>query len=338
LRQRIAKRRLPRLCKANVWRAEQDCKTVMQNTDGPVVIAIPSYRRPDGLARLLASIEAQVCDIPDKDILVIVAENDLAGQQALALVAARAPQFRFALHGYLSAARGISNARNALLRHGFGTHKARVLAMLDDDQWIEPDWLQHMVTAQTALGADVLRCHEVADFMGAPKSWVHDLAMYRRDIMPTGPIDLVYAANGVMISHRVMQIMPNPQFDDAYSFTGGEDSEFFARLQAAGGSFAFCAQAVVHECYPPERQTLAYIHKRIEWLATVGMARRLRRNPSLWFAGVVVLGQILGAGVGVLGLALTFYSVRLRQPAMRRLMRVRGNLRAVLGRAIDMYR
>jgi glycosyltransferase involved in cell wall biosynthesis len=308
------------------------------NTNIILAIGIPSFRRADGLEKCLQSLARQITTLADTQIVVIVAENDLDRQEALALVAQMAPSFRFALFGYLSDARGISPARNALLHHGFVTHGATALAMIDDDQWVEPDWIERMYHTLQAQEADVVGCTVLPDFMGTPHTWVQEYGIFHRKTSPTGPVQMIYATCGVMLSSRLMAKMARPAFDAAYSFTGGGDTDFFLRLKDAGGVFAVCAEAVAHECYPPDRQTLAYINQRTERLSMTNMTTRLRRKNSIAFALVAFLGETLNMAVATIAFACTFYSLKLRQTAVRRFLRARGKMRALLGASFEMYR
>lgn len=309
-----------------------------QHSRMTLAIGIPSFRRVDGLALCLQSIEQQITTLDDAQIVVIVAENDLDQQGALALVAQMAPNYRFALHGYLSDARGISPARNALLHHGFVTHGAKALAMIDDDQWIAPDWIDRMYHTLQAQDADVVGCKVLPDFMGVSQNWVQDHGIFHRPTPPTGPVNMIHATCGVMLASRVMTKMARPVFDSAYSFTGGGDTEFFLRLKDAGGVFAVCAEAVAHECYPPDRQTLAYVHQRTERLSMTNMTTRLRRKNSPTFAMGVFLVEVINMAFAAITFACTFYSLKLRQTAVRRFLRARGKMRALVGASFEMYR
>jgi glycosyltransferase involved in cell wall biosynthesis len=317
-----------------IWKAHN----MSPNTNITLAIGIPSFRRVDGLELCLQSVAKQITSINDMQIVVIVAENDLDRQGSLSLVAQMAPNYRFALHGYLSDARGISPARNALLHHGFATHGANALAMIDDDQWIEPDWVERMYHTLQAQDADVVGCKVLPDFMGVPQNWVQEHGIFQRPTPHTGLVKMISATGGVMLSSRIFNRMPRPVFDDAYSFTGGGDSEFFFRLKDAGSVFAVCAEAVAHECYPPDRQTLAYVHQRTERLSMTAMTTRLRRKNSNAFALRVFFVEVIDMALAAIAFPCTFYSGKLRQSAVRRFLRARGKMRAILGASFEMYR
>lgn len=303
-----------------------------------IVIGIPTYRRLDGLQRCLNSISEQVTSIPDNQISVIVAENDLDNQEAMALVAKMSADCRFALRCYLSPARGISQARNTLLDHGFGTHQARALAMIDDDQWIAPDWLEKMYQVFMNTHADAIGCRVVPDFMGVPHSWVQELKVFHRRPLASGHVKFINATCGILLSSRIMTLMPEPRFDEAYSFTGGGDTEFFMRLNLAGGRFGFCAEAVAHECYPAERQTLKWVRRRHERLAMTNMLIRIRTNKSPWFHAKQVISIFLASLRGLIILSLLFWLPKRREDALRTLFKMRGKVKALFGKEFEYYR
>ncbi|HEX9159155.1 MAG TPA: glycosyltransferase, partial [Rhizomicrobium sp.] len=103
-----------------------------------VTIAIPTFRRPKGLERLLAAIAMLETDA---NVRVLVAENDAERQEGMAVVKRlTATGYRWPIELLLVEPRGIAQARNALveraLANGFD-----YLAMLDDDEWPEALWL-----------------------------------------------------------------------------------------------------------------------------------------------------------------------------------------------------
>src|ERR1043166_7456862 len=147
-----------------------------------VVVAIPTFRRPKGLARLLAALAALNTDA---NVSVLVADNDCDGQQGFDLCARlRAETYRWPLEGIVVAERGIAQARNALVDHILAHRPCDFVAMLDDDEWPEPGWLDGFLKGQRETGAAARHGAILRDLEGRPGPWhgpCHGIAPLRAE-------------------------------------------------------------------------------------------------------------------------------------------------------------
>ena len=81
-----------------------------------VVVAVPSFRRPQGLERLLTALEKLQTSAR---VLVLVADNDVDGREAFAVCERlRTRGYRWPLDCVVAQERGIAQARNALILSG----------------------------------------------------------------------------------------------------------------------------------------------------------------------------------------------------------------------------
>jgi len=298
-----------------------------------IVVGIPSYRRPEGLIELLESLEKQSSPVP---LYVIVAENDLVHQGAMRLVAEVAPRFRFPLSCVLSEQRGISAARNALVQ-AFLDGDGYALAMLDDDQWIEPNWFDRMVTTQTKTGADVVGSTVVPDFRGSGSAMIQGHPIFWRPAQETGLVDFVSGAGGVLVQRRVFREFAPTWFDHSLSFSGGEDKDFFMRAKRAGAVFANCAEAITHEVIPLQRQNIAWIRQRCLWIGAADLQLEFRYATGT-MQKVLSVGKI-GAGFlrSAIMTAALLWHPNAYEYQYAGVMRARGKLMALFGRRIEPY-
>src|SRR5690349_6350722 len=95
-----------------------------------ILIAIPSYRRPDRLKKLLMSLETQQ-SVEEYQIEVFVADNDPANHEAFDVCRGIREDFRWSLTCSIVEERGIAAVRNALLAEA-RTRCADFIAMIDD--------------------------------------------------------------------------------------------------------------------------------------------------------------------------------------------------------------
>ncbi len=222
-----------------------------------VAIVIPTLRRPEALARALASAFGQV-GLGGRTVEIVVVDNDPLGSAAPTVARLR-PACPFALTSVAAPRPGVATARNA----GVTATAAPLIAFLDDDQEAEAGWLAGLLAAGATTGADVVfgPIRGVAE--GAP-AWAraHLDAFFGR----AGPdrdqlIDKPFGCGNALLVRATALPGPAP-FDVAADQLGGEDDALFAALKARGGRFGWAAGAWVAEIAPPHRATMAYALKR----------------------------------------------------------------------------
>ncbi|GAA1170224.1 glycosyltransferase [Nesterenkonia xinjiangensis] len=288
-------------------------------------VCVCTYRRDDLLVELLESLRAQRA--PQLPRLLVV-DNDPDGGSA-DTVRRLWPEARW-VH---QPRPGIAAARNAGL--DALPEDADAVVFVDDDERAAPDWLAALVRTADASGADTVS-GPVRSLLppGIPAD-LADEGFIRRIDFPTGPWAFRPATNNVLVRADWFTQEPAFRFDEDFNFSGGEDSELFGRLQAAGAQSWWCAEAEVSEDVPAERATPEWMrargvrsgHVRAKKAAKVG-------HGSARIAGEAMTRIALGAG----------------RVALRRLQRRRvgyqdslwlregvGMLQTVTGRAREEY-
>jgi succinoglycan biosynthesis protein ExoM len=124
---------------------------------GRVAIGVCTARRPELLKCCLAALAAQI--IPESvDLTLVIADNEPEPNNQ-PVVAEYATSCPFRVEYVHEPHRGISRARNALLRACEG--RFDWIAMTDDDCKPTPTWLADMLAAAQRHGADVVRGRHV---------------------------------------------------------------------------------------------------------------------------------------------------------------------------------
>lgn len=217
-------------------------------------IAVCTFRR-EALSETLASL-AHVIVPPDVRLGIIVADND-AEPSARARVEAAKTRLAMDVRYVHCPAGNISIARNACLDNSC----ADFLAFVDDDETVEPQWLDRLLTEAEKENADVVLGPVRALYAADAPGW-----MRRGDFHSTRPVWLGgeirtgYTCNVLM--RLAAPSIAGRRFDLALGRSGGEDTIFFDQVHAAGGRIAFASEAWVDEPVPPSRATFAWLARR----------------------------------------------------------------------------
>lgn len=308
-----------------------------ENRAGLVVVGIPTFKRPKGLARLLDSIAGQQVAF---DVRVVVADNDAEQQDGIRTIEQLKQEgFRFPLEAFVVPERGISQVRNALMQRAFADHRADSLAMLDDDEWAEENWLAELVRVQRLTRADVVGGHVSAEFAATPPDWLKNLDGYPKKCpQRSGYVPLIYGTTNVLLSSSIMTRFPGQLFDPFYALVGRGDTEFFTRIKKLGAVFAFAHMARSHEVFGASRLTKRWARERA-FCDGAGHMRIVLRDNAFLIGATREIPPIVGASL--LAIARIVFNVRKsdrRMAGQILFMRQMGKISALFGRHKQVYR
>ena len=219
-------------------------------------VCVCTYKRPQWLKRLLKGLERQQTS-PEFTFSIVVADND-ACRSAEEVVASFAHCSSVTAVYCCEPNRNIALARNKAIDHANGDF----IAFIDDDEFPADDWLAKLLQAceryesSGALGP--VRPH----FDQPPPTWILKGRFCERPEQPTGTV-IAWSASrtgNVLFRRSILCGIDHP-FDPQFD-TGGEDKDFFKRMNERGRSFIWCNEAVAYETVPPSRWTRRYMFKR----------------------------------------------------------------------------
>ena len=259
-----------------------------------LVVAICTYRRPDGLARLLDALTALEPPVESpgqapgaapvrlgEALDVVVIDNDAAGA-GLALARERAGTgYAYRLHAHLEPEPGLSAARNRAVAEALALGPDLV-AFLDDDEWPERQWLAELVRVRAEYGADAVGGPTRPVFPEGTDAATRACAYYGADLgVPDGAACRLEAGGNFLTTRAALEAAGPPWFDPAWARTGGEDLAFFTALARRGGRMRWAARAVVHEPVAPERLGADWLRARIVNIANTRVRIMQRLEPTL---------------------------------------------------------
>lgn len=219
-----------------------------------VDISVCTFRRPE-LAETLHSL-ALITPPAGTDIRIIIADNDMT-PSAEALVEQMRPTMPFDILYVHCPASNISLARNACLDNSAGDY----LAFVDDDETVSRTWLIHLLDTAVSTGADVVLGPVRAEYASSAPNWMRRGDFHStRPVWIDGDIRTGYTCNVLLDLTR--PVLSGRRFNLALGRTGGEDTEFFRHMHAAGGYLAYSSDALVFEPVPEKRARLAWLARR----------------------------------------------------------------------------
>lgn len=299
-----------------------------------VVVAIPTFRRPRGLTRLLAALEKLETTAA---VTVVVADNDAERHEGFDVCRMLCGQgYRWELVGFIAPERGIAQARNALVERALGL-RCDFVAMLDDDEWPDPKWLDAFLLTQARTGAEALHGCILREFENAPGAWAAKCDGIAPLHGKTGATAMIEGSGNIIVSRACFEELPKPCFDPAFALSGGEDRDFFERLRRQGRRFAWCDEAVVHAFVPATRANLSWGLSRAYRVGNSDMRVFLKHSQSVAarlrefvkIAAALLLFPFLFVILGVVS--------NRAVDALRKLFRAAGKIAAIGGRTYNEY-
>jgi succinoglycan biosynthesis protein ExoM len=297
----------------------------MRKNAAKVLVCIPTFQRPKMLGRLLGALAALDTDA---DVRVLVADND-AEQHAGFDLCQSLSGYRWPLCAVMAPERGIAQVRNTLVEQALKTD-AQFIAMIDDDEWPGADWIAQFLSCAHQTDADVLQGSIL--FGGGEAIEGHGDIRHA-----TGPVAMLQGAGNLLIRRAVLEEMTAPWFDPAFALSGGEDREFFVRLQRAKKRFAWSDEARAYGDIPETKDNMAWLLRRAYSVGNSDMRVLLKHGLSAGgFAAEICK---IGASFLLSPLAALLFAIHPRKRAipLQKLFRAAGKLGALMGRSYREY-
>ncbi|WP_147107432.1 glycosyltransferase family 2 protein [Nesterenkonia populi] len=258
-------------------------------TPETVWVLVCTYRRPELLAALLESLEAE-------GVQRLILVDNAPQPEAESLMA---EHFSGGLYVHQPEP-GLVKARNTSLEAV--PSDAEAVVFLDDDEQVLPGWFDALLGCAEESGADAVAGPVLPVFEDGEPAWTASYGYVRRTDRPTGPGPKRLATNNTLV--RAEWFAPAAsagrgfRFDETFNLTGGEDSDLFDRLREAGAVFWWCAEAAAAEYVPAGRATQEWLRARALRGGHVRALKQRRRAGSRASAQLVVRVRIGAEGLG----------------------------------------
>lgn len=217
-------------------------------------VCIATFRRPDGLTRLLRSLEMQRGDVPAFEVIVV--DNDAA---ASASAICETFKDRLRLRYVKQPVRGIAQCRNRAVV----ASDSRFIAFIDDDEEAVPDWLAALHREATRDKADAAFGPVTYRLTGEPPPWIRECRLFKYPDLANGsPIPWYLTRTSNAYIRRASLPDARAPFDVRLGLIGGEDVDLFFRMAQTGARFVAATDARTFEFRDASRTTFRWLLRR----------------------------------------------------------------------------
>jgi glycosyltransferase involved in cell wall biosynthesis len=263
---------------------------------------------------------------------IIVGDNDSEMREGISVCEAlQGEGFPVPLECVVVSERGISFARNALISAAIERPEVRLIAMIDDDEWASPNWLDNLIRVQAATNADIVGGPVGRVFETPVPAYLESANIPEFDRIGSGPIEFIDATSNILFKAKLFREGEGPWFDPYFALMGGEDKDLLLSFKLAGKRFAWASDAIVIEELPASRCSVSWMLKRAFWIGSTDMLISLKRRPP-GFNVVSETAKISGAAVvSFIDAVLFVWNPPRRFAGLRLGARVAGKLSALIG-------
>lgn len=218
-----------------------------------ITVAIATIGRAS-LLDTLKSLQALIT--PPSGTLEIIVGDDALDGAGLRLVETFEPG-DLDLKTVSTNARNIATCRNACVEAAGGEW----IAFIDDDECADRNWLIELLKAIETHDADAAFGKIISTYPEETPDWLTQADPIGR-LRARADGSVTTGSSGNAIVRRAALFNHALRFDERLGRTGGEDTDLFQRLHAAGGKLHFTNTAIVREVVPPQKATVAFFKAR----------------------------------------------------------------------------
>lgn len=225
-----------------------------------VLVSLCTCKRPK---MLLCALEAiNKLKVPDDirvEILVVDNDDQESGKVSIEKFK---QESKFVVNYFLEPIRGISNARNRLLKEAVNLGATHV-AMFDDDESLDENWLLKHIELYNKYEIPIISSGPTHNkFIGDFPAYIRKNFVFKVSTTKKTGEKRHFCAGGNVFFPLSIVRDKGIYFDNKFVFMGGEDGDFFNRAYNAGYEIVWNNEAVAYELIGKERANLKWILNR----------------------------------------------------------------------------
>jgi succinoglycan biosynthesis protein ExoM len=237
-----------------------------------ISLCVCTWRREEGLRRLLSSFEQLVVPV-DTNVLIIIVENDQVNHSE-SIVDEFNKRGKLKIKYCLEPKQGLVFARNRSVAE---SNNCDFCCFTDDDQVVSPMWLSELIRCQKEFDADGVAGPTMPVFTGEVPEYIS--SFHQPDTYPYGTVVMHAFTGCLMLRKRYLDMIEGP-FEVKLNFSGGEDNYLTKKITGLGGILRFSPYAIAFETVPENRATVRFIIRRKFRTSNTELLIRTITNPG----------------------------------------------------------
>ena len=262
-----------------------------------VLLSVCTCKRPNMLKDCILSVNKLI--IPQNiKIELLIIDNDSDGS-ARNTIEQLKNNIKIPVHYFVEDKRGISNARNRLLKEAINLKASHIL-MFDDDELLTENTLYEHINLYTKNEKALITTGPtISKFKPEYPEYIKKHMVFKQSTTKkTGDIRSNCAAGNVFFPVNLLTDY-GLCFSEKYVFMGGEDGDFFHKAFELGFTIVWNSEAIIYEAVPPARATINYILKKCYYNGYAGSYYKFKNNKNnnkkMFYISKTVLVLILNA-------------------------------------------
>ncbi|HTJ58436.1 MAG TPA: glycosyltransferase [Devosiaceae bacterium] len=302
-------------------------------TEVHIVVAALTYKRPEGIGKLLEVLRNQV-RTPGRPfrLTALVVDNDSAGSGRVTVERFRG-NGAYDLIYVVEPQQGIPFARNRAI--DAAPPDTDLFCFIDDDEWPVEGWLDAMLAVRAQTRADCIYGPVEPVYPTAPPAYFVKTRAFERKRHADAAALNYAASNNVMIDYRYMR-ESQLRFDERMRFTGGSDYLFFNQAVRGGMKIFWADNALVYDIIPASRMTWKWLLQRQYRLGNTFAVRDTLYGTGREKFRRLAYG-VTRIGLGVALLPSLPFSPRWGMRALTHILRGAGMVSGILGHSYEEY-
>jgi succinoglycan biosynthesis protein ExoM len=223
-----------------------------------IAVCVSTYRRPQFFRDLLLSLRDTRLDAEFHMHLVVI-DNDANGSSRGTVLELK-DDLPFPVSYFIERARGHCSVRNRSIEEAKALG-ADYIAIVDDDQLVESEWLQALYRTAQACSLDIVKAQDLPRYEPGVPDWVIKGGFFSEVPRYTGRPIRNFGENGSLLKMSSVLEVPGG-FDERFNLTGGGDGVFFAEMHRRGFRSGGCREAIIYERVPVSRATAKWMIMR----------------------------------------------------------------------------
>lgn len=243
-----------------------------------LIIGLGTFQRPKMLEETMRSFQKLIVP-PGIEVKLFIADND-PDQSARLVVDKFSASLTFQSEYMVEEKRGIVFMRNRIMEQAL-TAKADLLAFIDDDEEVAPNWLDVMLANMNKYQADVVVGRVERILPEQTPKWIIKGDFFERPSIPTGSIRKAASTSNVIFDLNLIGNKMGLRFHPALNLSGSSDTFLFTEATNRGAKIIWVNDNLIRESIPVSRMTVSWLLKRAFRHTNCRALRKRIKNPYL---------------------------------------------------------